>query len=77
MRTTVTLSDDVAAAVERERRDRGVGVSEAINDLVRRGLLAPRSARRFRQTTSDMGVPALPLDDIGGLLDALDGPAAR
>lgn len=28
MRTTVTLSDDVAAAVERLRRERSIGMSE-------------------------------------------------
>lgn len=38
MRTTVTFDDDVAAAIERLRHDRGLGMSEAVNDLVRRGL---------------------------------------
>ena len=38
MRTTVTLEKDAAAAVESLRRREGVGVSEAINRLIRAGL---------------------------------------
>ncbi|MGH9181117.1 MAG: ribbon-helix-helix protein, CopG family, partial [Acidimicrobiales bacterium] len=39
MRTTVEFDTDTARAVEELRRDRGVGVSEAVNELIRRGLL--------------------------------------
>ena len=78
MRTTVTLAPDVAAAVERVRRERGVGMSDAINDLVRAGLssggVAPAA---FIQATSRMGEPRIPLDDIQAALDALEGDAAR
>jgi Arc/MetJ family transcription regulator len=38
MRTTVTLDDDVAGEVRRLRRT-GIGVSEAVNRLVRAGLV--------------------------------------
>jgi len=77
MRTTVTLAADVAAAVEQFKRERGTGVSEAVNELVRRGLSRQSAPARFRQRTSDMGLPAVPLDDVAGLLDALDGPSSR
>lgn len=77
MRTTVTLADDVAAAVVQARRERGGGVSDAINDLVRRGLAGSGPVTPFRQTTTELGEAALPLDDVAGLLDALDGPTAR
>lgn len=77
MRTTVTLADDVAAAVERLRRERGSGVSDAVNELVRRGLGAHEDRPRFRQKSSAMGVPRHSLDDVAGLLEALDGPAQR
>ncbi len=77
MRTTVTLASDVAAAVERLQRERGRGVSDAVNELIRRGLARPASSPRFRQTSSAMGEPLLPLDDVAGLLDALDGPTSR
>lgn len=75
MRTTITLADDVTAAVERVRRERGIGVSEAVNELVRRGLLAPERQRRFHQRSSDMGTPRLGIDDVAGLLDVLEGDA--
>lgn len=77
MRTTVILADDVAAAVEELRRQRGFGVSDAVNELVRRGLLACQGSKRFTQRSSDMGKAQLPLDDVAGLLETLDGPAAR
>lgn len=76
MRTTVTLADDVAAAVERLRRERGVGLSEAVNDLVRAGLTGPRERRPFRQKTHDLG-PGIDVSNIADALETLDGPAAR
>ncbi len=77
MRTTVTFASDVAAAVERLQRERGGGVSDAVNELIRRGLTSPATPRRFRQASSAMGEPMLPLDDVAGLLDVLDGPSSR
>ena len=77
MRTTVTLGDDVAAAVKRLRRERGIGLSDAVNELVRRGLGSTGKGRSFRQTTSRLGEAKLPLDDVAGLLETLDGPASR
>lgn len=38
MRTTVTLDPDVAAALRRVARERGVSFKEALNASVRRGL---------------------------------------
>jgi hypothetical protein len=77
MRTTVTLASDVAAAVEQLRRERGAGVSDAVNELVRRGLAAKPRTPRFRQQTSDLGPARLGLDDIGGVLDAVEGDDRR
>ncbi|MDP9408239.1 MAG: ribbon-helix-helix protein, CopG family [Actinomycetota bacterium] len=77
MRTTVTLGQDVAAAVERLRRERGVGVSEVVNDLLRRGLQVTRPTEPFRQVRTRMGRPSLPLDDVSGLLDTLEGDDRR
>ena len=39
MRTTLSLDDDVAAAVQRLREERHLGLSEAVNELVRAGLV--------------------------------------
>ena len=38
MRTTLTLDDDVAAALERLRRQRRAGLKDLVNEVLRRGL---------------------------------------
>ena len=55
MRTTLTLADDVLAAVEKIRRERGIGLSEAVNELIRVGLTKSERRKPFRQKTYDMG----------------------
>lgn len=78
MRTTVTLHSDVAPAVERLRRERGVGVSEAVNHLVRRGLAVQgqRPREPFRQRTSPMRA-RMDVTNVAEVLDTVDGPARR
>jgi Arc/MetJ family transcription regulator len=76
MRTTVTLDDDVAAAVEQIRRERGLGLSAAVNELVRAGLRAPRRRPAFRHRTADLGL-RVDVSNVAEALDLLDGPAAR
>jgi hypothetical protein len=73
MRTTVEFADDTAAAVEQIRRELGVGVSEAVNELLRRALLPRREVPRFRQPTRRLGLKidvsnvAAALEDLGGV----------
>ena len=38
MKTTLTLDDDVAAALERVRRTRNANLKDVVNDALRRGL---------------------------------------
>lgn len=76
MRTTVTFDDDVAAAIAKLRRERGLGVSEAVNELIRRGLSAPRPGRRFRQRTADLRL-RVDVTNIAEALEVLDGASAR
>jgi hypothetical protein len=77
MRTTVNLADDVAAGVEKLRRERGMGLSEALNDLARAGLVsAERPARQFRQKSHDLG-SGIDFSNIGEAIETLDGPATR
>ena len=77
MRTTVTLEPDVAAAVEALRRDRHVGVSAAVNELIRSGLgRSEASAEPFEQRTSPMGA-RIDVANIADALELLDGPASR
>ena len=77
MRTTVTLDDDVAAAVARLRRDRDIGVSEALNELARRGLATrePR-ARPFRQRTAKLAL-RLDVTNVAEVLEVLDAADER
>jgi hypothetical protein len=76
MRTTVTLDDDVAAAIRELRRKRSIGLSEAVNELVRAGLVTRRPLRPFRQRTHDLGI-GIDVSNIGEALETLDGPAVR
>ncbi|TFV54444.1 ribbon-helix-helix protein, CopG family [Geodermatophilus sp. DF01-2] len=71
MRTTVNLDDDVMAAVERLRREEGLGLSDAVNRLARAGLSQRRSARRFRQRTTSLEF-TVDVRNIGEVLDLLD-----
>jgi metal-responsive CopG/Arc/MetJ family transcriptional regulator len=76
MRTTVNLDDDVAAAVERLRRDRSIGLSEAINELIRAGLTVKRPRRPFRQQSEHLGLK-VDVTDVAEALELLEGPTAR
>lgn len=75
MRTTITFSDDVAAALEKERHERGLGLSEAVNDLVRAGLTKGPARRGFRQKSHDLG-RGVDFSNIGEAIETLDGPTA-
>lgn len=76
MRTTITLADDVAAAVQQHRRKRATGLSEAVNELIRKGLLAERRSERFEQRTHDLG-NGLDVTNVAEAIENLEGPAAR
>lgn len=76
MRTTVVLEADVAAAVARLRRDRGLGLSEAVNSLIRAGLSGPRERQAFRQRAAPMGL-RIDVTNVADALEVLEGPAAR
>ena len=75
MRTTITFDDDTAAAVEQLRRERGVGISAAVNELVRRGAVRSERPAVFVQRTS-AGHARIDLTDVSEVLETLDGPAA-
>lgn len=72
MRTTFTLDEDVAAEVDRLRREEGLGLSEAVNRLIRSGLAGAKPPRsRYRHRSADVGVK-VDVSDIGAVLDLLD-----
>ena len=72
VRTTVTLDDDVEAAVERLQRERGLGRSEALNLLARRGIVSSAPTERYVHRSAEIGL-RVDVTDIGEVLDLLDG----
>ncbi|MGI8944859.1 MAG: hypothetical protein ACR2GL_01295 [Thermoleophilaceae bacterium] len=60
MRTTLTLDDDVAAALARRRAERSTGLRQEVNELLRTGLAATaeasgRAAEPYELPTFDPG----------------------
>ena len=61
------------AAAEQLRRERQIGLSEAVNSLARAGLRAsPSAGRRFRQRTSTLGL-RVDVSNVAEALELLDG----
>jgi hypothetical protein len=81
IRTTVTLDDDVMDRVQRHARSTGKPFKEALNELLRTGLLARESRpaqKRFRIKPFHMGYRReLNYDDVESLLEYLEGPLHR
>lgn len=71
MRTTINLDADVAAAAERLRRERHLGLSEAVNELARAGLRASHEHVPFRQRSRDIGV-RVDVSNVAEVLEILD-----
>jgi hypothetical protein len=76
MRTTVEFDNDTAEAVAALRRERGIGVSEAVNELIRRALLPRPSHAPFRQATHRLGV-RIDVSNVAEALETLEGSHAR
>ena len=76
MRTTIEFQKDTAAAIRRLRRETGMGVSEAVNELIRRGLLARHEAVPFVQKTHALGLK-IDVSNVAEALEVLEGPDAR
>jgi hypothetical protein len=81
MRTTLTIDDDVAVRLERERRKRRVSLKAIVNDTLRTGLDAleqPRRIAQFRTTGFELG-PSLvgSLDNVEEVLSRSEGEDHR
>jgi Arc/MetJ family transcription regulator len=76
MRTTVTLDDDVAAAVKRLRRRRSIGLSEAVNELARAGLTRRATTTRFKQKSRSIGL-RIDVTNVADALELIEGPSHR
>jgi hypothetical protein len=58
------------------RRERSIGISEAVNDLVRAGLVRERSTAPFVQKTHKLG-DGIDYSNVADAIETLDGAAAR
>jgi Ribbon-helix-helix protein, copG family len=76
MRTTIELDPDTAKAIEKMRRERAIGVSEAVNELIRQGMMAPPPESRFEPIHRDLGL-LIDVSNVADALDLLEGPEAR
>jgi len=78
MRTTLTLDDDVYAKIEAEVRRSGRPYKVVVNDLLRRALVSkePEGKKsRLKIRARSLGRrPGLNYDNIGELLEQVEGP---
>jgi hypothetical protein len=82
MRTTLTLDDDVAAAVERRRRELDHTLKQEINELIRAGLARMEEggsqAPEFRVEPLSIGRPLVGnFDDVSAVLALAEGDGHR
>lgn len=82
MRTTLTLDDDVAAALNRVREKADISLKDAVNEALRRGLKAmeePAVQRApYRTPSSFLGGCLLDnLDDVAEVLAIAEGEDFR
>ena len=75
MRITVEFDDDTAQALAHLRRESGMGLSEAVNALVRRGLLTEASPAPFVQQTRPLGMRT-DVTNVAEAIDLLEGHQA-
>lgn len=76
MRTTVEFDEDTSKAIEDLRRELGIGVSDAVNELIRRGLLPRSLTTPFHQRTRRLGTK-IDVSNIAVALEDLEGLEAR
>ena len=71
-RTTLTLDNDVAAALERLRNARDIGLKELVNDILRRGVRdvagPPKKHQPFRIRSVALGRVWLNIDNVAEAL---------
>ena len=82
MRTTLTLDDDVAVALERLRRGRDASFKDIVNDALRRGLsdltMRPKQHEPFQTQSVALGRLRLAsIDNISESLAVAEGEAFK
>jgi hypothetical protein len=80
VRTTLTLDDDVASKLSSEVRRSGHSFKQVLNDLLRFALNARRAPERrpFEVVARELQLrPGLGYDNVGDLLEQIEGPLHR
>ena len=83
MRTTLSLDEDVAAAIERLRKTRNAGLKEVVNEALRRGLgqmnaPSPPRGRPFRTRKVSLGRCLVGnVDNVAEVLALAEGETFR
>jgi len=81
MRTTLTLDEDVARKIKAIVRQSGRPFKQVINESLRIGLSARKEVRslpKFQVQAKDLGeLPGINYDNIGELLEQVEGPTSR
>jgi hypothetical protein len=77
VRLTLTIDDDLAAEINRRRRQQDASLKKVVNDALRLGLCAqetpPKPKQPFRMKTYDMGEQLIPLDNVAEAISLLEG----
>lgn len=76
MRTTIQFDKDTGAAVSRFRQETGMGVSEAVNHLVRKGLMNQPKRPTFKQRTYHLGLK-IDISNVAEAIEIIEGPLHR
>lgn len=76
MRTTVKFDADTAKAVADGVKRDGKGLSEVVNELIRRGMQAAPGREPFVPMTAPLGL-TIDVSNIADAIDLLEGPEAR
>jgi hypothetical protein len=72
MRTTLTLEPDVAAQVERLRKEREMALKDVINEALRRGLVEmakPKTHEPFQTSVHDGGKLLMDFKEALAMMD--------
>jgi hypothetical protein len=80
VRTTLSLDDDIANLLNQEIRRSGISFKAAVNHYLRLGLMAAKQpgGKKFVVKPRALGLPpGLNYDNIGELLDTIEGPSHR
>lgn len=80
MKATVTLDDDIAAALERLSRERDASLDDVVNEALKRGLPGmtghSASGAGFRTRPVSLGRVLMPIDNVAETIAAAEGEKA-